>query len=364
VLALAIAAAEQRGQLERTLGREREASRLLAARTVGDRPGVLEDSASPTVRELAARARQVAVTDTPVLLLGDTGTGKERLARAIHGWSRRASGPFVAINCAAIPATLIESELFGHVRGAFSGATKDRSGRFRVADGGTLLLDEIGELPLELQAKLLRVLQEGTFEPVGSDRGVRADVRVIAATHVDLREAASAGRFRPDLLYRLDVFPLRLPPLRERLEDLPALVEVMLAEQSQRTGRVGLRVDGEGFARLRRHGWPGNLRELANVLERASILLPPGAPAVLDGAAIERAMPVLAALAGPLPGDDEPPPTLDEIQRRHILAVLRRTGGRLYGEGGAAELLGLRPSTLQSRMKKLGLARKAALAGG
>ncbi len=204
------------------------------------------------MRDLARRARQVAETDTPVLLLGETGTGKERLARAIHRWSSRADHPFVTINCAAIPAGLLESELFGHVKGAFTGATRDRAGRFQMAHGGTLLLDEVGELPVELQAKLLRALQEKTFEPVGSDRTVRADVRILAATHVDLQQAIAQRRFREDLYYRLSVFPLRLPPLRERLEDLPQLCAFLLGEQARRTGRRGMRVTPEGLARLAR----------------------------------------------------------------------------------------------------------------
>ncbi len=358
MLATALQQAEQKSTLEQLHRREHAHAKLLEAQLGGDEVGVLEKSASPAVRELARRARQVAETDTPVLLLGETGTGKERLARALHLWSARAEGPFVTLNCAAIPAGLLESELFGHVKGAFTGATRDRAGRFQMAHGGTLLLDEVGELPVELQAKLLRALQEKTFEPVGSDRTVRADVRILAATHVDLQQAIAQRRFREDLYYRLSVFPLRLPPLRERLEDLPALCAFLLEEQAKRTGRRGMKVTQEGLARLAAYDWPGNLRELANALERATILArkaelgPEAFDLPLRGAGGATVAPVPAPLA---PGAVA---TLEEVQRQHILRVLALTQGRIYGPGGAAELLGLKPSTLQSRMKKLGIERQ------
>jgi transcriptional regulator with GAF, ATPase, and Fis domain len=354
MLALALVNAEQREALARLHVQEQEHARLLEVEIAGDAEGVLEASQSPAMQDVARRARQVAQTDTPVLILGETGTGKERLARAIHAWSRRATRPFVKLNCAAIPAGLLESELFGHVKGAFTGATTTRAGRFQTANGGTLLLDEIGELPPELQAKLLRVLQEGTFEPVGSDRTVKVDVRILAATHVDLERAVATGRFRADLYYRLDVFPLRLPPLRERLEDLPSLCRALLDEQACRTGRRGCRVSETGLAKLRGYPWPGNIRELANVLERATILsghavlgpevldLPTPARTVEQGAGAARAPAARVA-------------TLADVEREHIRTVLAHTGGRIYGRGGAAELLGLKPSTLQSRMKKLGV---------
>ncbi|HEX8819591.1 MAG TPA: sigma 54-interacting transcriptional regulator [Archangium sp.] len=356
MLATALQQAEQKSTFERLHRREHEHARLLESQLGGDDVGVLETSRGPAVRELARRARQVAETDTPVLLLGETGTGKERLARAVHRWSPRAEGPFVTLNCAAIPAGLLESELFGHVKGAFTGATRDRAGRFQMAHGGTLFLDEVGELPVELQAKLLRALQEKTFEPVGSDRTVRADVRILAATHVDLQQAIAQRRFREDLYYRLSVFPLRLLPLRERLEDLPQLCAVLLEEQAKRTGRRGMKVTPEGLARLAAYDWPGNIRELANALERATILsrkselgseafdLPIRVPGMKD--------PVTAP-----PLVEGAVPTLEEVQRQHILRVLSLTQGRIYGPGGAAALLGLKPSTLQSRMKKLGIAR-------
>lgn len=357
ILTMALVQAEQREVLRRLHEQAREHARLLHVE-LGGAPGVIEESRAPAMRQLAMRARQVARTDTPVLILGETGTGKERLARAIHEWSGRADRPFVKINCAAIPAGLLESELFGHVKGAFTGATSDRAGRFATANGGTLLLDEIGELPLELQAKLLRVLQEGTFEPVGSDRTVKVDVRLLAATHVDLLRAIEEKRFREDLYYRLAVFPLELPPLRERLEDLPALCESLLAELARRTGRRGMVLTEEALALLASYHWPGNIRELGNVLERAAILA--DGPAI-DPGCIE--LPRRARLERPPPPEAPAPAvlTLEEVQRAHIRRVLRQTNGRIYGKGGAAELLGLKPSTLQSRMKKLGLDREEAI---
>jgi transcriptional regulator with GAF, ATPase, and Fis domain len=317
-----------------------------------------ETSLSPTMLDVAWKAHQVAPTDTPVLILGETGTGKEWLARAIHRASARAACPFVKINCAAIAAGVLESELFGHVKGAFTGATRDRPGRFQIAHRGTLLLDEIGEIPMELQAKLLRVLQEGALFPVGSDRQVTVDVRILAATHVDLEQAIAERLFREDLYYRISVFPLKVPPLRERLEDLPRLTEVLLEAQTARTSRKGMRVTPEGLDKLCSHDWPGNVRELANVLERATILSRTKelGPDVLD-------LPERSPLA-PRPSSSSPPPpssptvlTLDGAQRLHIQRALALTGGRIYGAHGAARLLGIKPSTLQSRMKKLGIAR-------
>jgi len=360
ILALAIQNAQERDAFDRLHQQDHEHAKLLESERLGGSEGILETSRSPAVREVARRARQVAEANTPVLILGETGTGKERLAHAIHRWSTRAEQPFVTINCAAIPHGLLESELFGHVKGAFTGATRDRPGRFQMANGGTLLLDEIGELPLELQPKLLRALQEGRFEAVGSDRTVKADVRVLAATHVDLAKAIRERRFREDLYYRLSVFPLHLPPLRERMEDLPRLCAFLLEEQARRTGRRGMRVSAEGLARLAAYDWPGNLRELANVLERATILSPRReiGPAVLD---LETRSPVgrrsEPASRPPAPAPDGRVLTLAEAQRAHIEHVLGLVGGRIYGRGGAAERLGLKPTTLQSRMKKLGVRR-------
>jgi transcriptional regulator with GAF, ATPase, and Fis domain len=358
LLALALQSAQERATFERLHRQDHEHAKILEAERLGE-AGVLETSRSAAVREVARRARQVAETDTPVLVLGETGTGKERLAGAIHQWSRRADQPFVTLNCAAIPEGLLESELFGHVKGAFTGAMRDRPGRFQMANGGTLFLDEVGELPVALQAKLLRVLQEGRFEPVGSDRPVKVDVRVLASTHVDLEKAIRERRFREDLYYRLSVFPVKLPPLRERKEDLKHLTAVLLEEQARRTGLRGRHVTPEGLARLASYDWPGNIRELANVLERATILSPKRelGPTVLDlpsRADVNRG-PASPRVAGSAVRVD----TLDEVQRAHIERVLGLTDGRLYGKGGAAERLGLKPSTLQSRMKKLGVRRPA-----
>jgi transcriptional regulator with GAF, ATPase, and Fis domain len=358
MLALAVTNAEQRALLQELREDDRARADLLERELFA--PSDLDASESPVVRELSRRARQVAETDTPVLLLGETGTGKERLARFVHDASKRARGPFVKINCAALPHGLLESELFGHTKGAFTGASRDRPGRFQVASGGTLLLDEIGELPLALQSKLLRVLQEGTFEAVGSDRTQHADVRVLAATHVDLRAAIREGRFREDLYYRLGVFPLTLPPLRDRLADLPRLASALLHEQAQRTGRSGYHVSPAGLARLASYAWPGNLRELSNVLERAVILSPTrelGADAFdlddVNSARHDDAFDEAGQLL-----------TLEENERRHIRRALLETDHRLYGKGGAAERLGLPPSTLQSRMKKLGIPGKRAKPNG
>jgi transcriptional regulator with GAF, ATPase, and Fis domain len=357
ILAIAIQNAEDRARFERLHTQEHAHAKVLEEQLRGEALGILETSKSEAMRDLARRARQVAETHTPVLILGETGTGKERLARAIHQWSPRADKPFATINCAAIPSGLLESELFGHVKGAFTGAGRDRPGRFQMANGGTLLLDEIGELPVELQAKLLRVLQEGRFEPVGSDRTVKVDVRILAATHVDLPRAIAERRFREDLYYRLSVFPLHLLPLRDRLEDLPRLCVVLLEEQARRTGRRGMKVTKDGLAKLARYDWPGNLRELGNVLERATILATGKelGPEVLDLPA--RRAPLSADQAPARPGAKERVLTLDDAQKAHVEHVLRLTDGRLYGPGGAAEMLGVKPSTLQSRMKKLGVRR-------
>ncbi len=358
ILGLAIQNAQQRESLSRLHSAESERARLMERDIEGDSTTAIERTKTPAMRDVVRRARQVAETETPVLILGETGTGKVRLAHAIHSWSKRGERPFVAINCAAIPAGLLESELFGHVKGAFTGALKDRPGRFQMANGGTLLLDEVGELPIELQAKLLRVLQEGRFEPVGSDRTVRVDVRILAATHVDLAKAISEKRFREDLFYRLSVFPLSLPPLRERFADLAELVDAILVEQQRRTGRRGMRVTAEGLAHLRRYGWPGNIRELANIIERGTIIATGRelTPAVLDlpGGSGLTAAPSPDERASNAPAEVELI-SIDEVQRRHIRGVLAATEGRVYGDKGAAKILGLKPSTLQSRMKRLGM---------
>ncbi len=357
IVSLAMLYAEQTRVLDRYRMRLREENRLLRADAghPDDAGARLERSRSPAMQRVVHQARQVAPTDAPVLILGETGVGKEVLAQAIHDWSRRADAPFVKLNCAAIPEQLIESELFGHVKGAFTGATGRRPGRFLTANGGTLLLDEIGELPAGAQAKLLRVLQEGTFEPVGSDQTVRVDVRILASTHVDLAAAAADGRFRADLLYRLDVFPLRLPPLRERLEDIGPLAETLLAGLGARTGRGPWRLSPTAAERLRQGAWPGNVRQLVNALERATILCPEGelGPELFDNVGDRP----LAVAPGPTAPADDRILTLDAVQRQHIERALEKTDGRIYGDGGAATLLGMKPTTLQSRMKKLGVRR-------
>ena len=351
LLALVMCYGEQSLHLERLSQQLSEQNRVLrqkvhGSRSAGDSITALHSGAMQHVSRLA---QQVAPGDTPVLLTGETGTGKEVLAHAIHEWSARAGEPMVSINCASLPAGLIESELFGHVRGAFTGARADRIGRFQAANGGTLLLDEVGELPLDLQAKLLRVLQDGSFEPVGSDRTVRVDVRVIAATNVDLLEACAKRRFREDLYYRLAVFPIHLPPLRARREDIGVIAERVLSDLAEKRGRGPWRLTRRNIADLEGREWRGNVRELVNVLERATIL---SADGTLDFHA-SRAVPRMPR--GPAKVESDDVSTLEEAERRHITRALTKTGGKVYGEGGAAELLDVNPSTLVSRMKKLGL---------
>jgi formate hydrogenlyase transcriptional activator len=298
---------------------------------------------SPALRRALEAVEQVAATDATVLIAGETGTGKELIARAIHQRSHRAKGPLVKFNCAAIPETLLASELFGHERGAFTGAIDRRKGRFEQAQGGTLFLDEIGELPPELQVMLLRVLQEREFERLGGDDTIHVDVRIIAATNRDLMEDVRAGRFRSDLYYRLNVFPLRLPPLRERPEDIPLLAAHFAAKHGERFGRAISRIDRRSMKLLESHHWPGNVRELENVIERAIILSRDG---VLR---VERDALPHANLAGNM---DE---RLRAQEREAIEAALRASRGRISGPNGAARALGLAPSTLDLRIKSLGI---------
>ncbi|MCB9687803.1 MAG: sigma 54-interacting transcriptional regulator [Alphaproteobacteria bacterium] len=345
ILALVISCAEQSDLLDRYRRQLEERNRLLVAeQPATDATRTLQGCRSPAMAELLDQARLVAATSAPVLIGGETGAGKEVLARAIHDWSPRRDGPFVATNCAAIPESLVESELFGHVRGAFTGAERDRPGRFVTADRGTLLLDEIGDLPLAAQGKLLRVLQEGTLQPVGSDRTVRVDVRVLAATHVDLRDAVREHRFREDLYYRLAVFPVVVPPLRERREDIVRIARSLL-DRLERGGGGPWTLSPAAAAALEAGQWPGNVRELANVLERATILRPHGelGPELLS----------VGTLAARREEGEGPVVTLDDAVRAHLERALRRTGGKIYGVDGAAALLGLAPSTLQNRMRKL-----------
>ena len=331
---------------------------------------------SPALLAALRRVEQVAPTDSTVLISGETGTGKELIARAIHDRSPRRDRPLVKVNCAAISAGLVESELFGHVKGAFTGALERRHGRFELADGGTLLLDEVGELPLETQVKLLRVLQEQEFEPVGSSRSVRVNVRVLAATNRDLEQAVRAGRFRADLYYRLAVLPVGVPPLRERREDVPQLAMFFLGRFAKRFGKPVDAISRESLDRFLAYSWPGNIRELQNVIERAVVLaegpvlelddalLPAtarheGQPAV-DRAAADMEAPAArprpAALAAEAPEPREAA-TLEEVERRHILATLERTGWVIEGPQGTARVLGLHPNTLRSRMERLGIRR-------
>jgi PAS domain S-box-containing protein len=310
---------------------------------------------SPALVAVLREIEQVAATDASVLVLGETGTGKELVARAIHQASRRRDGALVRLNCAAIPAALIESELFGHERGAFTGATERRDGRFALADGGTIFLDEIGELTPALQAKLLRVLQEGEFEPVGGSRTRKVDVRVISATHRDLAVMRKDGSFREDLFYRLSVVPLRVPPLRERGDDVLLLAEHFAKTIARKLGREAPPLDESARGRLRRYDWPGNVRELANVIERAVITARDGR---LD---LERALPSDPSASAPRPAADGDAPRvrtaaeLEAFERDNLRLALESSGWRIAGAGGAAERLGLKPTTLSSRMRALGI---------
>ena len=312
---------------------------------------------SDALASVLRAVRQVAPTDASVLIQGETGTGKELVARAIHAASGRRSRPLVKVNCAAIPEALVESEFFGHERGAFTGATQRRDGRFALADGGTIFLDEVGELQPDIQVKLLRVLQEGEFEPVGSSRTRRVDVRVIAATNRDLARAAAEGTFREDLYYRLDVFPIRVPPLCERGDDVVVLAAAFAQRVGQRMGRPVEPPSPDDDARLRAYRWPGNVRELQNVVERAVITSPDGR---LDLSRFLQA-PGAAVLPDPeAPPEPRPIRTvaqLERIERENVLAALEAAGWRVSGDGGAAHRLGTKPSTLRSRMKALGIQR-------
>ncbi|MBX9579035.1 MAG: sigma 54-interacting transcriptional regulator [Gemmataceae bacterium] len=311
---------------------------------------------SPALKRALRQVELVAPTDAGVLILGETGTGKELIARAVHDRSRRAAGPLITVNCAAVPRELFESEFFGHVKGSFTGAVRDRVGRFELADGGTLFLDEVGEIPLELQGKLLRVLQEGTFARVGEDRTRSADVRVVAATNCNLGSEATAGRFRQDLYYRLGVFPVELPPLRDRPDDIPLLAAHLLQAATRGTGRPAPRLTAEHARQLRAYPWPGNVRELQNVVERAVILAGSG-PLQFDLDAGPK--PVARPPAGANPPDAvRTYAELAELERANMTLALERAGGKVAGPGGAAERLGLKPSTLDAKMKALGVRRR------
>ncbi len=347
LLALGLKQAEHLGRLaerERSLAEEVSYFREVQRRDVLQEPLRAE---SPAMRGILEQLRQVAATAATVLITGETGTGKEKVAQTLHHLSPRREKPFIKVNCASLPATLIESELFGHVKGAFSGAASARKGRFELADGGTLFLDEIGDLPLDLQPKLLRAIQEKEIDPLGSEKPKRVDVRLVAATHTDLRRAVAEGRFREDLFYRLSVFPIHLPPLRERPEDIGALAEGFLERFARENRRPPIHLPAAMREQLEGYAWPGNVRELHNVLERAAILsadrelrLPPGALP----AAGERSDPTLSGVL-----------SWDAQERRYLEGLLRHCGGKIAGATGAAARAGLAPSTLLSRLERLGL---------
>ena len=310
-------------------------------------------SVSESSRRILSLVDLVAGHDTTVLLRGESGTGKEVIARRIHRLSARANRPFLRVNCGALPEGLLESTLFGHERGAFTGASTQHRGLFERAHGGTLLLDEVAELPPRAQAKLLRVLQEGEIERVGGESTYSVDVRLIAATHQPLEQMIERGTFRPDLYYRLNIFPINLPPLRDRLADLPVLAETLVERLAHRHGRLPPRFLPEVMDRLVRHAWPGNVRELENLLERALILTPAGEPLVLP--------PEFAATANVGRLNSAQPDTavrLDVAMRQAIERALQASQGQIYGEQGAAAILGVKPTTLQSKMRKLGIDRR------
>jgi PAS domain S-box-containing protein len=328
-------------------------------RSEGRFDGIVGESTA--LKAVLDQIEQVAPTNSSVLIIGESGTGKEAMARAIHDLSARRDRPLIKVNCGAITPTLIESELFGHEKGAFTGANRQRQGHFELADGGTIFLDEIGELPLDAQVKLLRVLQEQEISRIGSEHAMKVDVRVIAATNRDLVEMVEKGNFRMDLFYRLNVFPLLVPPLRERRDDIPLLVNKFLSDQARAQGRSFSRVSKDGMALLMGYHWPGNIRELQNVIERAAILardqVVPIAPHLVDsGFGVARPLPGTAG--GALdPHETQAFEPLANNEARYIRRVLDHTDWAIAGKGGAAEILDLPASTLRSRMKKLGIDR-------
>jgi len=286
-------------------------------------------------------AEQVAKTSSTVIIFGETGTGKDLLAQLIHQLSSRKNLPMVRVNCAALPSHLIESELFGHEKGAFTGAFSSRVGRFEIANNSTIFLDEIGELPLNVQAKLLRILQDGQFERVGSSKTIKVDVRIIAATNRDLGRAIKEGTFREDLFYRLNIFPVLMPPLRERPEDIPLLVQTFVKEFEKSMGKTVKSISGRSMTLMQNYSWPGNVRELRNAVERAMILMKDNKLHITFNETVAEMI--------------DHPLTLHELEKGYITDILKKTGGRIRGKGGAAEILGIKPNTLDFRIKKLGI---------
>ena len=318
---------------------------------------------SPQLVEVLRQVEQIARIDSTILILGESGTGKELIARAIHDRSPRRNRALVKVNCGAISAGLVESELFGHVKGAFTGAISNRDGRFKLADGGTIFLDEVGELPLDTQVKLLRVLQEQEFEPIGSSKTTKVNVRVVAATNRDLQELVREGKFREDLFYRLNVVPLRVPPLRERASDLPLLVTFFVQKCAKKIGKQITQVSEEVMQRFTSYSWPGNVRELQNVIERAVVLSPGKLLMLADELRAVSLPPMRVPTAKSQPIEVTATPAsagpLEEVERRHIESVLHQTNWLIEGGRGAAKILNMNPSTLRSRMQKLGIKRPA-----
>lgn len=299
---------------------------------------------SGVMKAVLKKVKSVADTKTSVLLLGETGTGKELLAHMIHNLSSKKNSPMVKINCVTIPSTLIESELFGYEEGAFTGSSSKKIGRFESANGSTIFLDEIGELSPNIQSKLLRVVQEGRFERIGSSETVELDVRIIASTNVDITKAVKEGNFREDLYYRLNVFPIHVPPLRDRKEDIPPLVWTFIEEFEEKMGKTIQEIPSKTISALQMYSWPGNVRELRNVIERGMI--------ISNGNTLNLELPNVGKVK------NNNTPTLEIIERNYIIDVLETTSWRIRGKGGAAEILGLKPTTLESRMKKLRIKRK------
>ncbi|MEO8415432.1 MAG: sigma-54 dependent transcriptional regulator [Ginsengibacter sp.] len=306
--------------------------------------GIIGNSAA--LRKVLEKIQVVAASDTSILILGESGTGKEKAAQILHQLSSRKEKPFVVVNCAALPITLIESELFGHERGAFTGASSKRTGKFEQANGGTIFLDEIGELPLEAQSKLLRVLQEKEIEKLGSDKTIKVDVRIIAATNRNLQKEIAEGRFRLDLYYRLNVFPIELPPLRNRMEDLEALADHFLKKYSRNNGRHVTNISATVLKQMQLYTWPGNIRELEHFIERNVLLT--------SGNTIDTIEP-LENIAAPIEDNNSELKTMEQMEREHILRTLKSSNGKVSGAGGAAEILKIPAQTLFAKMKKLGI---------